>query len=96
MGREAAKFLERGGQWRCCSLALSIGFIELAAQQRENIRSSLIFLDESLNHLNAMGRAQVRMVLRRLLRHRQQTERGKDSDLPVSSNVTTIVILFIL
>lgn len=56
-----------GGQWRRCSLALSLGFSELVAR-RGGLISSLLVLDEPLTHLDAFGREQVGSLLRRMVR----------------------------
>ena len=56
-----------GGQWRRCSLALSLGFIDLASK-RGKLRSSLLVLDEPLTHLDSSGRQSVGKLLRKMLR----------------------------
>jgi len=56
-----------GGQWRRCSLALSLGFIDLASK-RGKLRSSLLVLDEPLTHLDSSGRQSVGNLLRKMLR----------------------------
>ena len=61
-----------GGQWRRCSLALSLGFSELVAR-RGGFRPSLLVLDEPLTHLDARGREQVGKLLRRLVRQDEGT-----------------------
>ena len=71
-----------GGQWRRCSLALDFGYIELAAK-RGKLRSSLLVLDEPLNHLDSVGRQCVGKVLRHLLAERL----GKHNSL------TTILVI---
>jgi DNA repair exonuclease SbcCD ATPase subunit len=55
-----------GGQWRRCSLALSLGFADLVAR-RGRLRSSLLVLDEPLTHLDSSGRASVGQLLRKIL-----------------------------
>jgi DNA repair exonuclease SbcCD ATPase subunit len=55
-----------GGQWRRCSLALTLGYVELVSC-RGQFRSSVLFLDEPLTHLDRSGRADVGRLLRRLL-----------------------------
>lgn len=55
-----------GGQWRRCSMSLSLGFIELASR-RGKLRSSLLVLDEPLTHLDSSGRHSVGQLLRRML-----------------------------
>ena len=42
-----------GGQWRRCSLALTLGFAELVAR-RGRLRPSLLVLDEPLTHLGKL------------------------------------------
>lgn len=55
-----------GGQWRRCSLSLSLGFTHLASN-RGKLRSSLLVLDEPLTHLDSAGRASVGKLLRKML-----------------------------
>lgn len=55
-----------GGQWRRCSLSLSLGFIDLASK-RGKLRSSLLVLDEPLTHLDSVGRKSVGRLLRKML-----------------------------
>ncbi|KAL3826974.1 hypothetical protein ACHAXA_000038 [Cyclostephanos tholiformis] len=55
-----------GGQWRRCSLSLSLGFIDLASK-RGRMRSSLLVLDEPLTHLDSAGRKSVGKLLRKML-----------------------------
>lgn len=55
-----------GGQWRRCSLALTLGFADLVAR-RGRLRPSLMVLDEPLTHLDRAGRTDVGKVLRKLL-----------------------------
>jgi DNA repair exonuclease SbcCD ATPase subunit len=55
-----------GGQWRRCSLALTLGFVDLVSR-RGQFRTSVLFLDEPLTHLDRSGRADVGRLLRRLL-----------------------------
>lgn len=54
-----------GGQWKRCALALSFGFSELVSR-RGKLRSSLLVLDEPLTHLDAFGRQQVGLLLKRM------------------------------
>lgn len=61
-----------GGQWRRCSLSLSLGFIELASR-RGKLRSSLLVLDEPLTHLDSAGRQSVGKLLRRMLSENDET-----------------------
>eukprot|EP00956_Cyclotella_meneghiniana_P024680 scaffold49866_cov22-Cyclotella_meneghiniana.AAC.1 len=55
-----------GGQWRRCSLSLSLGFVDLASH-RGAMRSSLLVLDEPLTHLDSSGRDSVGKLLRKML-----------------------------
>jgi DNA repair exonuclease SbcCD ATPase subunit len=55
-----------GGQWRRCSLALTLGFAELVSR-RGMMRPSMIVLDEPLTHLDRSGRTKVGDVLRKML-----------------------------
>ena len=55
-----------GGQWRRCSLSVSLGFIDLASK-RGRLRSSLLVLDEPLTHLDSAGRKSVGKLLRKML-----------------------------
>lgn len=80
-----------GGQWRRCSLALSMGFTDLVAQQK-NIQSSLMVLDEPLTHLDATGRAQVGKILRGLLQKGRDERDGIGWD-STKSNLSTIVLI---
>lgn len=64
--RESSLASLSGGQWRRCSLALTLGFADWVSR-REQLRSSVLFLDEPLTHLDRSGRAEVGRVLRRLL-----------------------------
>ncbi|EED89184.1 ABC transporter, partial [Thalassiosira pseudonana CCMP1335] len=57
-----------GGQWRRCSLALSLGFVDLA-YNRGRLQSSLLVLDEPLTHLDSDGRASVGRLLRKMLKN---------------------------
>jgi DNA repair exonuclease SbcCD ATPase subunit len=57
-----------GGQWRRCSLSLSLGYIDLASK-RGRMRSSLLVLDEPLTHLDSAGRKSVGKLLRKMLNH---------------------------
>jgi exonuclease SbcC len=63
-----------GGQWRRCSLSLSLGYIDLASK-RGRMRSSLLVLDEPLTHLDSAGRKSVGELLRKMLS--QACEIGK-------------------
>ena len=55
-----------GGQWRRCSLALTLGFAELVSR-RGMMRPSMIVLDEPLTHLDRSGRTKVGDVIRKML-----------------------------
>jgi DNA repair exonuclease SbcCD ATPase subunit len=55
-----------GGQWRRCSLALTLGFAELVSR-RGMMRPSMIILDEPLTHLDRSGRTKVGDVIRKML-----------------------------
>jgi DNA repair exonuclease SbcCD ATPase subunit len=85
-------FMERplsslsGGQWRRCSLALSLGFADLVAR-RGRFKTSLCVLDEPLTHLDRSGRISVGKLLRSLLRQ------GDSSGLSHSMSVSTILII---
>ena len=79
-----------GGQWRRCSLALSLGFIELASH-RGKLRSSLLVLDEPLTHLDSAGRSSVGKLLRKMLSNSDEsTSTSRLSSLGLS---TILVIL---
>ena len=78
-----------GGQWRRCSLALSLGFADLVAR-RGNFRPSLFVMDEPLTHLDQSGRAQVGRVLRSLIRRTSEAGVNSASGLQVS---TILIIL---
>jgi DNA repair exonuclease SbcCD ATPase subunit len=54
-----------GGEWRRLGLALSLGFAELATA-RLGVRSSLLVLDEAMQHMDAEGQAAMARVLQRL------------------------------
>ena len=54
-----------GGQWRRCSLAMELGFMDLVAHR--GFRCSLSVFDEPLTHLDRTGRSDVGRVLRSLL-----------------------------
>lgn len=78
-----------GGQWRRCSLALTLGFAELVAR-RGKLRPSLCILDEPLTHLDRSGRAKVGEVIRRMLRPTDDTGLTGFGGLGVS---TVLIIL---
>lgn len=64
-----------GGQWRRCSLALSLGFAHMVSV-KGRFQSSVVVLDEPLTHLDRSGRGRVGRLLRSLL------ENGNDGDAP--------------
>jgi DNA repair exonuclease SbcCD ATPase subunit len=76
-----------GGQWRRCSLSITLGFAELVAR-RGRLRPSLCVLDEPLTHLDRSGRSDVGRVLRRMLR--RTAERHESNGFTVS---TILIIL---
>ncbi|KAL7542726.1 hypothetical protein ACHAWF_007242 [Thalassiosira exigua] len=76
-----------GGQWRRCSLALSLGFVDLASR-RGRLRSSLLVLDEPLTHLDSAGRRSVGRLLRKMLRREVNPGGGRGIGLS-----TILVIL---
>jgi hypothetical protein len=78
-----------GGQWRRCSLALTLGFADLVAR-RGKLRPSLCVLDEPLTHLDRSGRADVGRVLRKLLRRTAELGSHESSGFTVS---TILIIL---
>jgi len=59
-----------GGQWRRCSLAFSLAFMELVAQKGK-LSSSLLVLDEPLTHLDRSGRSKFGELIRSLLSNGQ-------------------------
>lgn len=75
-----------GGQWRRCSLAVDLGYIELAAK-RGKLRSSLLVLDEPLNHLDSAGRQCVGTVLRHLLAERPGKHNGLTTILVILQEI---------
>jgi DNA repair exonuclease SbcCD ATPase subunit len=78
-----------GGQWRRCSLALTLGFADLVAR-RGKLRPSLCVLDEPLTHLDRSGRADVGRVLRKMLRRTAELGSHESSGFTVS---TILIIL---
>ena len=81
-----------GGQWRRCSLALSLGFSDLVAR-RGRLCSSLLVLDEPLTHLDSTGRDNVGKLLRKLI-ERQATENMDGKVRRIGSlSVSTILII---
>ena len=81
-----------GGQWRRCSLALSLAFAELVAS-RGRLRSSLLVLDEPLTHLDRSGRAKFGELVRGLLGPRSSDGEEAQNLLASASISTAIVIL---
>jgi DNA repair exonuclease SbcCD ATPase subunit len=88
-----------GGQWRRCSLALTLAFSELVAS-RTNFQPSVIVLDEPLTHLDQTGRASVGRVLRNLLRRTSEQQptsaEANDNSGRVLSSMKVSTILLIL
>lgn len=78
-----------GGQWRRCSLALSLGFADLATRFGK-LRTSLCVMDEPLTHLDQTGRADVGRVFRSLIRRTFETEGEGASGFQVS---TLLIVL---
>lgn len=78
-----------GGQWRRCSLSLTLGFADLVAR-RGRLRPSLCVLDEPLTHLDRAGRADVGRVLRKLLRRTAELGSHESNGFTVS---TILIIL---
>lgn len=78
-----------GGQWRRCSLALTLGFADLVAR-RGKLRPSLCVLDEPLTHLDRSGRSDVGRVLRKMLRRTAELGSHESSGFTVS---TILIIL---
>lgn len=82
-----------GGQWRRCSLALSLGFSDLVAR-RGRLCSSLLVLDEPLTHLDSAGRDNVGKLLRKIVQ-KQATER-LDGQVKRIGGLSVSTILIIL
>ena len=79
-----------GGQWRRCSLALSLGYVDLASK-RGKMRSSLLVLDEPLTHLDSAGRKCVGKLLRKMVwpePNARQIGRGSSFN-----SLTTILVI---
>jgi hypothetical protein len=68
-----------GGQWKRCSLALSLGFTDILAK-RGKFRSSLLVLDEPLTHLDQSGRSHVGSVLRTLLQQQRNVQQSTSTN----------------
>jgi len=82
-----------GGQWRRCSLSLSLGFSDLVAR-RGHLRPSLLVLDEPLTHLDASGRSHVGKVLRRMVRRANDIDDDVEKFSPLGGlHVSTILII---
>lgn len=89
-----------GGQWRRCSLALTMAFAELIAS-KSHFCPSLVVWDEPLTHLDQTGRASVGRVFRSLLRRTtEQQQRQTATTLPSSTRpavaglqVSTILLI---
>lgn len=89
--REQLRASLSGGQWRRCSFALTLGFAH-SVSCRGALRSSVLFLDEALTHLDQVGRAQVGRVLRRLVA--PASAESSAADMTASSwQVSTIVMI---
>lgn len=80
-----------GGQWRRCSLALSLGFSDLISR-RGMLRSSLLVLDEPLTHLDSAGRESVGKLLRKIVKPEHTVEREEN----FLGNLSVLTILVIL
>ena len=78
-----------GGQWRRCSIALSLGFADLACRMGK-ISPSLCVWDEPLTHLDRTGRSEVGRVLRSLIQRTFETEHTSTAGFKVS---TLILVL---
>lgn len=77
------------GQWRRCSLAISLGFSDLVAR-RGRLSSSLLVLDEPLTHLDSSGRDNVGKLLRKIIHNQSSDTKVGIGGLSVS---TIIIIL---
>ena len=78
------------GQWRRCSLALSLGFSDLIAR-RGRLCSSLIVFDEPLTHLDSNGRDNVGRVLRKVMQNQPNQSNGAAGGGGLS--VSTIIMI---
>eukprot|EP00553_Chaetoceros_curvisetus_P000476 CAMPEP_0204615116 /NCGR_PEP_ID=MMETSP0717-20131115/2695_1 /ASSEMBLY_ACC=CAM_ASM_000666 /TAXON_ID=230516 /ORGANISM="Chaetoceros curvisetus" /LENGTH=326 /DNA_ID=CAMNT_0051627979 /DNA_START=176 /DNA_END=1156 /DNA_ORIENTATION=+ len=83
-----------GGQWRRCSLALSLGFSDLVAR-RGRLCSSLLVLDEPLTHLDSSGRDNVGKLLRKIVQRHSSNESndGMNQTRVGGLSVSTILII---
>ena len=77
------------GQWRRCSLALSLGFSDLIAR-RGRLCSSLIVFDEPLTHLDSNGRDNVGKLLRKVIQNQQPDHNSINSG---GLSVSTIIMI---
>ena len=78
------------GQWRRCSLALSLGFSDLVAR-RGRLCSSLLVLDEPLTHLDSNGRDNVGRLLRKII-HSSNSPRSTG---PVGGLLLSTIIIIL-
>lgn len=81
-----------GGQWRRCSLSLSLGFVDLASH-RGKLRSSLLVLDEPLTHLDSSGRDSVGKLLRKMLSNSEDDQSAIETQIGGLGLSTILVIL---
>ncbi len=79
------------GQWRRCSLALSLGFSDLIAR-RGRLCSSLLVFDEPLTHLDSNGRDNVGRVLRKVMQN-QTDKNGASGGGGGGLSVSTIIMI---
>ncbi len=81
-----------GGQWRRCSLALSLGFSDLVAR-RGKLCSSLLVLDEPLTHLDSSGRDNVGKLLRKVVQKQASEQFDGEKKRIGGLSVSTILII---
>jgi DNA repair exonuclease SbcCD ATPase subunit len=81
-----------GGQWKRCSLSLSLAFADIVAR-RGRFRSSICVFDEPLTHLDQSGRAHVGRALRRLLRQTSEDSYNENFQDTLGLRVSTILII---
>jgi DNA repair exonuclease SbcCD ATPase subunit len=79
-----------GGQWRRCSLALTLGFSDLISR-RGRLCSSLLVLDEPLTHLDSAGRDCVGKLLRKIVKQDNSIE--TEVDFLGNLSVSTILVI---
>lgn len=79
-----------GGQWRRCSLAISLGFSDLISR-RGKFRSSLLVLDEPLTHLDSSGRDNVGKLLRKIVKEHKSEE--LEGSLFTGLHVSTVLVI---